>query len=127
MRGPGHEGGMFQQLNLTDAQKAQVKAIHEKYAAQFKSAREAAKPDFEAMRAARQKGDSAAMRAAGAKLRADMAPTRKVREQEMAEIRAILTPAQQQQFDALKAQRAQRGERRGEWGKRGGARQGVGA
>lgn len=125
MRGPGHN--MFQSLNLTDAQKAQVKAIHEKYAAQFKSAREAAKPDIDAMRAARQKGDTVAMRAAGAKLRADMAPTRKVREQEMAEVRAILTPAQQQQLDQLRSQRAQRGEGHGAWGKRGGARSGVGA
>ena len=126
MRGPGHEG-MFKSLNLTDAQKAQVKAIHEKYAAQFKSARDAAKPDFDAMRAARQKGDTAAARAAREKLHADMAPTQKVHEQEMAEIRAILTPAQQQQLDQLRAQRAQRGEGHGHWGRKGEARQGVGA
>jgi len=124
MRGPGHEG-MFKSLNLTDAQKAQVKAIHQKYASQFKAARDAAKPDFDAMRAARQKGDTAAVRAAREKLRADMAPTRKVREQEMAEVRAILTPAQQQQLDQLKTQRAQRGEGHGRWGKKGAARQGA--
>lgn len=124
MRGPGHD--MYKSLNLTDAQKAQVKAIHQKYASQFKSARDAAKPDVDAMKAARQKGDTAAMRVAREKLRADMAPSRKVREQEMAEVRNILTPTQQQQLDQLKAQRAQRGEGRGAWGKRGGARQGVG-
>ena len=125
MRGPGH-GDMYKSLNLTDAQKAQVKAIHQKYAPQMKSARDAAKPDFDAMRAARQKGDTAAARAAGAKLRADMAPTHKLREQEMAEVRGILTPAQQQQLDTLKTKHAQRAEARGakagHWGKRGGAR-----
>jgi Spy/CpxP family protein refolding chaperone len=124
MRGPGH-GDMYKSLNLTDAQKAQVKAIHQKYASQFKSAREASKPDFDAMRAARQKGDTAAMRAAREKLRADMAPTQKVREQEMAEVRAILTPAQQQQLDAMKAKFAERGAKGGHWGKRGGAHKGA--
>ena len=124
MRGPGH-GDMYKSLNLTDAQKAQVKAIHQKYASQFKSARDAAKPDFDAMKAARQKGDTAAMRAAREKLRADMGPTQKVREQEMAEVRGILTPAQQQQFDAMKAKFAKRGAKGGHWGKRGGAHKGA--
>ena len=124
MRGPGH-GDMYKSLNLTDAQKAQVKAIHQKYASRFKSARDASKPDFDAMRAARQKGDTAAMRAAREKLRADMAPTQKVREQEMAEVRGILTPAQQQQFDAMKAKFAKRGAKGGHWGKRGGAHKGA--
>lgn len=129
-RGPGHER-MFKSLDLTDAQKAQVKAIHQKYASQLKSTREAARPDFEAMRAARQKGDTAAIRAAAAKLRADMAPAQKVRAQEMAEVRGILTPAQQQKLDSLAAKRVQRADSRGgfggHWDKRGGARQGTGA
>lgn len=125
MRGPGHgHGDMFKSLNLTAAQKAQVKAIHQKYAPQMKAAREAAKPDFQAMRAARQRGDTAGARAARAKLRAEMGPSQKVRAQEMAEIRAILTPAQQQQLDAIKAQHAQfRGKHAA---KRGAARQGAG-
>lgn len=127
MRGPGH-GDMFQSLNLTAAQKAQVTTIQQKYASQFRSARDASRPDFDAMRAARQKGDTAAVRAAREKLRADMAPTQKVREQEMAEVRAILTPAQQQQLDALNAQRGQRADGRGgRTVRRAGARPGAGA
>jgi len=125
MTGMRGHGDMYKSLNLTAAQKAQVKAIHQKYASQFKSARDASKPDFDAMRAARQKGDTAAMRAAREKLRADMAPTQKVREQEMAEVRGILTPAQQQQFDAMKAKFAKRGAKGGHWGKRGGAHKGA--
>lgn len=118
-RGPRHgPGRMFEQLGLTAAQKAQVKAIHEKYAAQFKG-NSANRADVEAMQAARQKGDSAAMRAAREKLRADMAPMRQAREQEMNEIRAILTPAQQQKLDAMRAQMKQHEGERGARGPRG--------
>lgn len=126
MMGPGHRGGdheqMMKALNLTDAQKAQVKAIHEKYDAQFKALHQNMKPQMDAMRAARQKGDTAAIRAQREQMRSQMEPMRKLHEQEMAEVRAILTPAQQQQFDAMKAQREQRmkemGEK-GEWRGRG--------
>ena len=130
MMGPGHRGGdhehMMKALNLTDAQKAQVKAIHQKYDAQFKSLRQNMKPQMDAMRAARQKGDTAAVRAQREQMRSQMEPMRKLHEQEMAEVRAILTPAQQQQFDAMKTQReqhmkqmGQKGEWRGRGGKRG--------
>lgn len=121
MMGPGHRGGpdherMMQALNLTDAQKAQVKAIHEKYDAQFKALHQSMKPQMDAMRAARQKGDTAAMRAQREQMRSQMEPMRKLHEQEMAEVRAILTPAQQQQFDTLKTQRQERMKQMGEKG-----------
>jgi len=130
MMGPGHRGGaeherMMQALNLTDAQKAQVKAIHQKYDAQFKALHQTMKPQMDAMRAARQKGDTAAMRAQREQMRSQMEPMRKLHEQEMAEVRAILTPAQQQQFDAMKAKFAKRGAKGGHWGKRGGAHKGA--
>ena len=97
----GH--GMMANLNLTADQKAKMKAIHEKYAPQMKAAREKAKPDFDAMKAARASHDTAAMRTARAKLQADMAPTQSVMKQQMAEMRAILTPEQQQKFDSASA------------------------
>jgi Spy/CpxP family protein refolding chaperone len=99
----GHDR-MMKDLGLTADQKARMKALHTKYASQMKSAREASKPDFEAMKAARTRGDTAAMRAARARLRSAMAPSQKVRQQEMAEMRGVLTPAQQQKFDAQRAQ-----------------------
>ena len=102
--GPRHGGNrMMNDLNLTSDQKVRIKAIHAKYAPQMKSSRASFKPDFDAMKAARSRGDSAGMRAARAKLQADMAPSRQVREQEMNEVRAVLTPAQQQKFDAARA------------------------
>lgn len=105
--------GMMKDLGLTADQQARMKAIHSKYAAQMKSARSASKPDFDAMKTARTRGDTAAMRAAREKMRADMAPAMKLREQEMTEARAILTPDQQKQFDAHRAQMKNRMGARG--------------
>ncbi len=103
--GPRHgHGGMMKALGLTADQQAKMKAIHAKYAPQMKSAFAASKPNFDAMKAARTSGDTAAMRAARARMQSDMAPSQKVREQEMAEMRGVLTPAQQQKFDAQRAQ-----------------------
>ena len=59
-RGPGR--GFGADLNLTDAQKAQIKAIHQKYQPQGKALAAQAKPFRDAARAARQKGDTAAFR-----------------------------------------------------------------
>jgi periplasmic protein CpxP/Spy len=115
----GQRGGharMMNGLNLTADQQARIKAIHAKYAAQMKSARDASKPDFEAMKAARAASDTAAMRAARAKLQANMAPMQKVRQQEMAEIRSVLTPDQQTKFDAQHAKMQAKMNRRGQHG-----------
>ncbi len=97
----GH-GSMMKDLNLTADQQARIKAIHAKYAPQMKAARAAAKPDMDAMRAARTRGDTAAMRAAREKMRADMG-NQTVMKQEMAEVRGVLTPDQQKKFDADRA------------------------
>lgn len=118
MRGPGrnHEGhkGAFKDLNLTDAQKAQMKAIHAKYQPQLKASREQAKPLMEAARAAKQKGDTAAFRANIEKARQ---VSTGIRAQEMNEIRAVLTPDQQAKADAAMAQRKEEhGERAGKHG-----------
>ncbi len=99
--GARHEQ-MMEQLGLTASQKAQVKAIHAKYEPQIKAERERMRPQMEAARAARAKGDTAAAHADRANLRTSMEPMRKIHEQEMAEVRAILTPAQQAKFDAMK-------------------------
>ncbi len=120
---PAHMGlrhGHMKELGLTSDQQAKMKAIHAKYAPQIKSARAGSKTDFDAMRAARTRGDTAAMRAARAKIKSDMAPSMQVRQQEMAEMRAMLTPAQQQKFDAQAAQtKPNMGKRsHGAWGKR---------
>lgn len=99
----GH-GGMMKDLNLSADQQARMKAIHTKYAAQMKSSRAASKPDMDAMKAARAKRDTATMRSLRTKMRSDMAPTMKLRQQEMKETRAVLTADQQQKLDARRSQ-----------------------
>jgi Spy/CpxP family protein refolding chaperone len=107
-KGPGRE---FADLNLTDAQKTQIKAIRDKYKTQFQSLRTQQKPLMDAARAARQKGDTAAFRSNMQRAR-DLAQP--VRTQETNEIRNVLTADQRTKFDARQKEMA---EHRGQWGK----------
>ena len=115
-RGGGGEFG--RDLNLTDAQKAQIKAIREKYKPQNEALRAQAKPFIEAARAAKQKGDTAAFRSNIEKAHQLMQGA-SFRTQENAEIRAILTPDQQAKWDARQKNMAERGKggHKG-WGKK---------
>ena len=117
-RGGGGEFG--RDLNLTDAQKAQIKAIRQKYQPQNEALRTQAKPFTEAARAARQKGDTAAFRSNMEKAHQVMQGGQSFRTQENAEIRALLTPDQQAKWDARQKNMADRGKggHKG-WGKKG--------
>ena len=115
-RGPGGRDGFGRDLKLTDAQKAQIKAIRQKYQPQNDALRAQAKPFMDAARAARQKGDSAAFRSNMEKAHQIMQGA-SFHTQERAEIRAILTPEQQAKFDAHEKDRAQ-GRHKG-WGRKG--------
>jgi len=66
---------LFKDVNLTSAEKTQLKAIHEKYAPQIKTAH--------------QSGDKATIRS--------------LRTQQLDEMRGVLTPDQQTTFDANRA------------------------
>ena len=117
----GREGrGFGRDLNLTDAQKAQVKAIRQKYQPQNQALRDRAKPFMEAARAARQKGDSVAFRTNMESARQVMQSGQSVHAQEQAEIRAILTPEQRAKFDARQKAASERRAKRGEkgWGQK---------
>jgi len=114
-------GGEFgRDLNLTDAQKAQIKTIRAKYQPQNEALRTQAKPFMDAARAAHQKGDTAAARTNMEKARQVMQGGQSFRTQENAEIRAILTPDQQAKWDARQKNMAERGKggHRG-WDKKG--------
>ena len=121
-QGGGREGrGFGRDLNLTDAQKTQIKAIRQKYQPQNQALRDRAKPFMEAARTARQKGDSVAFRSNMEKARQVMQSGQSVHTQETAEIRAILTPDQQAKFDAHQKASAERRAKGGEkgWGHKG--------
>jgi Spy/CpxP family protein refolding chaperone len=79
-RGGGMGGQLLKDINLTDAQKAQVKAIREKYAPQQLELRKSAQ-------------------AVGGADEATRAKIADLRQKQAAEIRAILTADQQAQFD----------------------------
>lgn len=119
MRRGGGRGGFGADLNLTDAQKAQIKTIRAKYQPQNEALRNQAKPFMEAARAARQKGDTAAARTNMEKARQVMQGGQTIRNQENAEIRAILTPDQQAKWDANQKKMAERGKAGHKWGKKG--------
>ena len=101
----------FADLNLTEAQKTQIKAIRDKYKTQLQSIRTQQKPLIDAARAARQKGDTAAFRSNMQQARALGEP---LRTQEMNEIRNVLTADQRAKFDARQKEMV---NRRGKWGK----------
>ena len=115
--GRGH-GGALRGITLSDAEKAKLKAVHEKYGAQSKSLRESLKPAMDEARAARQKGDTAAVKAVWARNKAGRDKMKALRDGEQAEIRASLTSEHQQAFDAnvakLKDRRAEAGKDRKE-------------
>jgi Spy/CpxP family protein refolding chaperone len=123
--GGGREGrGFGRDLNLTDAQKTQIKAIRQKYQPQNQALRDRAKPFTDAARAARQKGDSAAFKSNMEKAKQVMQSGQSFHTQEQAEIRAILTPDQQAKFDAHQKAAA---EHRANGGTKGWGRKGAGA
>jgi periplasmic protein CpxP/Spy len=107
--GPGRSA--LRGVNPTDAQKAQIKTIHQKYQTQFQSLRTAMKPAMDEAKAARQRGDTAGVRAAFAKTAGTRQQVQDLRARETAEIRAILTPAQQTTFDANVAKAKARGDK----------------
>ena len=130
--GRGERGEFGRDLNLTDAQKAQIKTIREKYRPQNQALRDRAKPFMDAARTARQNRDSVAFRTNMEKARQVMQSGQSIRTQESAEIRNILTAEQRVKFDAHQKEMADRrakGEANGGkgWGKRGGRRGGPDA
>lgn len=110
--------GLFHGIALTDAEKASVKAVRQKYQPQLKSIFESMRPALKDARAARQRGDTAAARAALAKTRDQREQARKLMEQARQDVRAALTPEHQKQFDANVArlrERLARARHRGAW------------
>ena len=115
--GIGGQGrGLFRGITLSDAERTRVKAVHAKYAAEAKPLREAMRPAMQDLRAARQKRDSVAVKAAWDKTSGDRQKLQALMQREREEIRSALTPENQKVFDANAKQMQ---ERRAEWSKKG--------
>ena len=107
--GRGRGGfGLGRDLNLTEAQRTQIAAIHKKYQPQYQSLRERARPFNEAARTARQNWDSVAFRTNTERARQVLAGGEAIRNQEMAEIRNVLTAEQRTKFDARRQEMTER-------------------
>src|SRR6185503_10947273 len=85
--GKGHRGKfakrgdrqLFKNIKLGDAEKANVKAVRQKYAPQMKALRAQFKPQIEQARQARQRGDTAAMKNLWAQSSAQRGQAKKLR------------------------------------------------
>jgi len=118
-RGPGGQAQLFKGITLSDAEKANLETVRAKYASQMKATREQSKPDMQAMRDARQRGDTAALKAFRQKSAAQREQNKQVMQAQRNDLRAALTPANQAKFDANVAAFEKKFAERGKDGKRG--------
>jgi Spy/CpxP family protein refolding chaperone len=104
-------------ITLSEVEKTRLEAVHQKYRGQLKTIRESMRPDFEAARTARQRGDSAAARAAFARTADERAQLVALTERMRVDARAALAPDHRAQFEANVARLKERMANRGDdWG-----------
>ena len=124
----GPDGLLLKDITLTEQQRAQIAQLRKTQRTEMQANREKNRTQFEELRAARQRGDTVAVRKAFEARRVAM---QQEREQHIGAIRNLLTTEQRVQFDKnvaeLKTRMAQRAERggsadRGKRGPRGGDR-----
>ena len=116
VRGGRGRSGLLRGITLSDPEKTQMKAVRTKYGAEAKSLRESMRPAMQELRTARQKRDSAAVKAAWERTAGERQKLQALRQQERTEIRSALTPEHQKVFDANAKKMEQR---RAEWSKKG--------
>jgi Spy/CpxP family protein refolding chaperone len=92
--------GLLRGITLSAAEKAKIKEVRVSYMAQLKELRESLNPAMQEAQAARQKGDSAAMRAVFERTKDDREKLRALMVQQQADLRAALSPENQTLFDA---------------------------
>lgn len=108
-RGHGEFGQKFaEKLNLTDAQKAQVKAIRQETREQNAAFFESFRATMQQFREAKQANDTARADALKATFESQRAQMKQIRDAEMQRIESILTADQRAQFEQWQARRAER-------------------
>ena len=111
--GPGADVGL-RGVDLTDAQRDQVRAIHESHRSEFDAARTKLRDAHRAFAEATGAAtiDEAAIRARSAEVAAAMADEAILGAKVRAEVFAILTPEQQQKANEVRSSRPPRRQRR---------------
>lgn len=97
----GGRGDELRGINLTPVQKVQVDSIRQ----QYKTSNDAMRTQYEALRTAQTSNDTAAMRAAQAKIQANKKTWRAQRVAQQKAIEAVLTPDQKTQLQKNRATR----------------------
>ena len=105
----GHRHGVMGEklaakLNLTDAQKSQLKALNQQFRQDNTAFFESMRATHEQVRAAKQANDTAKLDALKPTLESQKAQMKQLREGQEAKVLSILTPDQQAQYKALKAE-----------------------
>jgi Heavy-metal resistance len=120
--------GLLRGIELSEAEKASLRTVGEKYRAQFQGIRQSMRPDMEAARAARQRGDTAGARAAFARTADKRAQLAALAERMYTDARGALALEHRAQFDTnlarMKERRANRRDSDGWDGRREGRRRG---
>jgi Spy/CpxP family protein refolding chaperone len=106
----GHRGIMSEKLaaklNLTATQKQQIKDLNKQFRQDNKATFESFRQTMKDARAAKQANDTAKLNALQPTIDAQKAQMKQLREAQETKMLSILTPDQQAQFKALKAERA---------------------
>ena len=113
----GGHSGLLRGVKLSAEEKAKVKEVRGRFHTQSMALRESLKPAMQEAKAARQRGDTAAVRAVMARTKGDREALRALRERQKADLRAALSPANQKQLDANVLQASQRREARPKQGR----------
>jgi protein CpxP len=103
-----------EKLNLTDAQKQQIKDIQTNFREQNKAFFESTRETRKQMHDAKEAGDTARFESLKATAQGQREQMKQLREAQMQRVTSVLTPAQKSQWDALKAERQAKRDQRGE-------------
>jgi len=115
----GHRGFMSaklaQKLNLTDAQKAQIKDLNKQFRQDNKAFFEQFRATRKDVRAAKQANDTAKLDALKPTVESQKAQMKQLRAAQETKVLSVLTADQQAQYNQLKAQwQAKRAQKRGQ-------------
>jgi protein CpxP len=105
----GHHHGMMEaklarKLNLTDAQKDQLKAFRQSFREENKAFFQSVRQTHQDLRAARQAGDEAKVNELKATAQSQREQMKQLRQAQHEKFLSILTPDQRTQLEALKAE-----------------------
>jgi protein CpxP len=113
-KGRGEFGARFaEKLNLTDAQKSQMRDLNKGFREQNKAFFEQVRQTRQDLRAAKQANDTARVDALKGTAEAQRTQMKQLHDTQKQRILSVLTPEQRQQYEALKADRAARRQNRG--------------